>query len=248
MSWRSVSAFDGGDNAAPAHIGPHLSRQGATPCTFGQPLRTFHSCRSAHEDNTGRRTAQKSALDVGEPATQCTGEGGRAVHGQGERRAHQFLHLDLCPPRWLFGHPPYFASRKAGSLSVRRVLKAPCDHKPRTSLCGRFQLPGVAPPSSELPTSSKMSRTTTTDTLGKTTCYAKTALTHPCATGPWVILPRVIKAALCSHCDVRRSQGAHGGWAPGPWAWPESSSAGRGCCRRWWPCSHVHPAKPAYAR
>ena len=116
MSWRSVSAFDGGDNAAPAHIGPHLSRQWATHCTFGQPLRTFHSCRSAHEDNTGRRTAQKSALDVGEPATQCTGEGGRAVHGQGERRAHQFLHLDLCPPRWLFGHPPYFASRcKAGS-------------------------------------------------------------------------------------------------------------------------------------
>ena len=121
MSWRSVSAFDGGDNAAPAHIGPHLSRQGATPCTFGQPLRTFHSCRSAHEDNTGRRTAQKSALDVGEPATQCTGEGGRAVHGQGERRAHQFLHLDLCPPRWLFGHPPYFASRcKAGSLMCGR--------------------------------------------------------------------------------------------------------------------------------
>ena len=39
------------------------------------------------------------------------------MHGQGERRAHQFLHLDLCPPRWLFGHPPYFASRcKAGSL------------------------------------------------------------------------------------------------------------------------------------
>jgi len=131
---------------------------------------------------------------------------------------------------------------------VRRVLKAPCDYKRCTSLCGRFQLPGVAPPSSELPTSSKMSRTTTTDTLGKTTCYAKTALTHPCATGPWVILPRVIKAALCSHCDVRRSQGAHGGWAPGPWAWPESSSAGRGRCRRWWPCSHVHPAKPAYAR
>ena len=130
-------------------------------------------------------------------------------------------------------------------LSVRRLLKAPCDHKPRTSLCGRFQLPGVALPSSELPTSSKMSRTTTTDTLGKTTCYAKTALTHPCATGPRVILPRVIKAALCSHCDVRRSQGAHGGWARGPWAWPESSSAGRGCCRRWWPCSHVHPAKPA---
>ena len=117
MSWRSVSAFDGGDNAAPAHIGPHLSRQGATPCTFGQPLRTFHSCRSAHEDNTGRRKAQKSALDVGEPATQCTGEGGRAVHGQGERRAHQFLHLDLCSARWLLGHPPYFASRcKAGSL------------------------------------------------------------------------------------------------------------------------------------
>ena len=121
MSWRSVSAFDGGDNAAPAHIGPHLSRQWATHCTFGQPLRTFHSCRSAHEDNTGRRTAQKSALDVGEPATQCTGEGGRAVHGQGERRAHQFLHLALCSARWLLGHPPYFASRcKAGSLMWMR--------------------------------------------------------------------------------------------------------------------------------
>ena len=122
MSWRSVSAFDGGDNAAPAHIGPHLSRQGATPCRFGQPLRTFHSCRSAHEDNTGRRKAQKSALDVGEPATQCTGEGGRAVHGQGERRAHQFLHLALCSARWLLGHPPYFASRcKAGSLMCWRT-------------------------------------------------------------------------------------------------------------------------------
>ena len=123
LSWRSVSAFDGGDNAAPAHIGPHLSRQGATPCTFGQPLRTFHSCRSAHEDNTGRRKAQKSALDVGEPATQCTGEGGRAVHGQGERRAHQFLHLALCSARWLLGHPPYFASRcKAGSLMCWPVV------------------------------------------------------------------------------------------------------------------------------
>lgn len=146
MSWRSVSAFDGGDNAAPAHIGPHLSRQWATHCTFGQPLRTFHSCRSAHEDNTGRRTAQKSALDVGEPATQCTGEGGRAVHGQGERRAHQFLHLDLCPPRWLFGHPPYFASRcKAGSLmcngqkvettlsDVLLPLSAPSAPQPRPS-------------------------------------------------------------------------------------------------------------------
>ena len=67
LSWRSVSAFDGGDNAAPAHIGPHLSRQWATHCTFGQPLRTFHSCRSAHEDNTGRRTAQKSALEADGP-------------------------------------------------------------------------------------------------------------------------------------------------------------------------------------
>ena len=124
LSWRSVSAFDGGDNAAPAHIGPHLSRQWATHCTFGQPLRTFHSCRSAHEDNVGRRTAQKSALDVGEPATQCTGEGGRAVHGQGERRAHQFLHLALCPARWLFGHPPYYASRCKGGQPNVVVLDA----------------------------------------------------------------------------------------------------------------------------
>ena len=122
MSWRSVSAFDGGDNAAPAHIGPHLSRQWATHCTFGQPLRTFHSCRSAHEDNTGRRTAQKSALDVGEPATQCTGEGGRAVHGQGERRAHHFLHLDLCPPRWLFGRTGKFGTVR--SLSPYGVLNS----------------------------------------------------------------------------------------------------------------------------
>ena len=133
MSWRSVSAFDGGDNAAPAHIGPHLSRQWATHCTFGQPLRTFHSCRSAHEDNTGRRTAQKSALDVGEPATQCTGEGGRAVHGQGERRAHQFLHLALCSARWLLGHPPYFASRcKAGSL----MCQTQTTNRTRSWLCG----------------------------------------------------------------------------------------------------------------
>ena len=139
MSWRSVSAFDGGDNAAPAHIGPHLSRQWATHCTFGQPLRTFHSCRSAHEDNTGRRTAQKSALDVGEPATQCTGEGGRAVHGQGERRAHQFLHLALCSARWLLGHPPYFASRcKAGSLM--------CDR--RTASCRHLRACRSIPPAS----------------------------------------------------------------------------------------------------
>ena len=139
LSWRSVSAFDGGDNAAPAHIGPHLSRQGATPCTFGQPLRTFHSCRSAHEDNTGRRTAQKSALDVGEPATQCTGEGGRAVHGQGERRAHQFLHLALCSARWLLGHPPYFASRcKAGSLYVCMNVCAEAEIPKSTNSCGRL--------------------------------------------------------------------------------------------------------------